>query len=92
MATRGGQLEPDKTVGAAQEAKSASAVRRLDALVLVAAATVPAVSVAEAICFDWAPLAFASCWESAWVWRAAPSSWMADWLIVVTSPRSASTA
>jgi len=40
MATRGGQLETDKTVGAAQEAKPASAVRRLDALVLVAAVLV----------------------------------------------------
>ena len=40
MATRGGQLELDKPAGAVQEAKAASAVRRLDALVLVAAVLV----------------------------------------------------
>ena len=56
------------------------------------AAMPPADSVAEAICFDWAPLAFAKCPDRAWVCRVALSNWMADWLMVVTSPRRASTA
>src|SRR5580704_2527808 len=49
-------------------------------------------SVAEAICLDCAPLALARCCESAWVCLVADSSWIAEPLIVVTSPRSASTA
>ena len=49
-------------------------------------------SVAEAICLDCAPLAFARCCDSACVWRVAESSWIAEPLMVVTSPRSASTA
>ena len=52
----------------------------------------PADSVADEICLDCAPLALARCWESAWVWRVALSNWMADWLMVVTRPRRASTA
>jgi len=56
------------------------------------AAMLAADSVAEAICLDCAPLALARCCDSAWVWRVALSSWMADWLMVVTRPRSASTA
>ena len=56
------------------------------------AAMLAADSVAEAICLDCAPLALARCCDSAWVWRVAESSWMAEPLMVVTSPRSASTA
>ena len=55
-------------------------------------AMAPIDSVAEPICFDCALLARARCEASACVWRAAPSSCMPDWLIVVTSLRSASTA
>ena len=49
-------------------------------------------SVAEAICLDCAPLALARCCDSACVWRVALSSWIAEPLMVVTRPRSASTA
>jgi len=49
-------------------------------------------SVAEAICLDCAPEALARCCDRACVWRVAESSWMADALMVVTSPRKASTA
>jgi len=55
-------------------------------------AMAPIDSVAEPICFDCALLARARCEASACVCRAAPSSWMPDWLMVVTSLRSASTA
>ena len=49
-------------------------------------------SVAEAICLDCAPEALARCCDSACVWRVAESSWIAEALMVVTRPRSASTA
>src|SRR5204863_265781 len=49
-------------------------------------------SVAEAICFDCAPLARLKCCDSACVWRVALSSWMAEPLMALTRPRSASTA
>ena len=45
-------------------------------------------SVAPAICFDCALDAFARCADSACVCRVAPSSWMADWLMVLTRSRN----
>ena len=45
-------------------------------------------SVAPEICFDCALEAFARCADSACVCRVAPSSWMADWLMVLTRSRS----
>ena len=49
-------------------------------------------SEAAPICFDCAADALARWVESAWVWRVAPSSLMAESLMVVTSSRSASIA
>ncbi len=49
-------------------------------------------SVAEAICRDCALDDLARCCASAWVCFAAPSTCTADWLMVVTRPRSDSTA
>src|SRR5687767_12882943 len=45
-------------------------------------------SVAPAICLDCALDAFARCADSACVCRVAPSSWMADWLMVLKIGRA----
>jgi hypothetical protein len=54
----------------------------------VDAAMLPADSVAPEICLVCALEALARCADSACVCRVAPSSWMADWLIVATRSRN----